>query len=43
MILQDAAGIPFVWDKTTLVFSKNVNAAADPYVALLDLPFLSLK
>jgi peptide/nickel transport system substrate-binding protein len=34
MILQDAAGIPFIWDKTTLVRSKNIQGIANPYIAL---------
>jgi peptide/nickel transport system substrate-binding protein len=43
MILQDAAGIPFIWDKTTLVRSKNVNGVANPYIALWDLSYTSIK
>jgi peptide/nickel transport system substrate-binding protein len=43
MIIQDAAGIPFIWDKTTLVRSKNVQGVANPYIALLDLSFTSIK
>jgi peptide/nickel transport system substrate-binding protein len=43
MIIQDAAGIPFIWDKTTLVRSKNVNGVANPYIALWDLSFTSIK
>jgi peptide/nickel transport system substrate-binding protein len=39
MIIQDAAGIPFIWDKTTLVRSKNVNGVANPYIALWDLSY----
>ena len=43
MIIQDAAGIPFIWDKTTLVRSKNINGVANPYIALWDLSFTSVK
>jgi peptide/nickel transport system substrate-binding protein len=43
MIVQDAAAIPFIWDKTTLTYSKNVNAVANPYIALWDLSFTSIK
>jgi peptide/nickel transport system substrate-binding protein len=43
MIVQDAAGIPFIWDKTTLTFSKNVNAVANPYIAQWDLSYTSIK
>src|SRR3954454_21988777 len=43
MIIQDAAGIPFIWDKTTLVRSKNVQGVANPYIALWDLSFTSIK
>jgi peptide/nickel transport system substrate-binding protein len=43
MIIQDAAGIPFIWDKTTLVRSKNVTGVANPYIALWDLSYTSIK
>jgi len=43
MIIQDAAGIPFIWDKTTLVRSKNINGVANPYIALWDLSYTSVK
>jgi peptide/nickel transport system substrate-binding protein len=43
MIIEDAAGIPFIWDKTTVVRSKNVNGVADPYIALWNLSYLSIK
>jgi peptide/nickel transport system substrate-binding protein len=43
MIVEDAAGIPFIWDKTTLVRSKNVNGVPNPYIALWDLSFTSIK
>ncbi|QEC46708.1 hypothetical protein FSW04_03320 [Baekduia soli] len=43
MIIQDAAGIPFIWDKTTLVRSKNINGVPNPYIALWDLSFTSVK
>jgi len=43
MIVESAAAIPFVWDKTTLIRSKNVNAVANPYVAAWDFSFTSIK
>jgi peptide/nickel transport system substrate-binding protein len=43
MIVQSAAGIPFIWDKTTLVRSKNVQGVANPYIALWDLSYTSIK
>lgn len=43
MIIKDAAAIPFIWDKTTVVRSKNVNAVANPYVALWDFSYTSIK
>jgi peptide/nickel transport system substrate-binding protein len=43
MIVEDAAGIPFIWDKTTLVRSKNVIGVANPYIALWDFSFTSIK
>ena len=42
-IIQDAAGIPFIWDKTTLVRSKNIVGVANPYIALWDLSYISIK
>jgi peptide/nickel transport system substrate-binding protein len=43
MITGTAAAIPFVWDKTTLLRSKNVNAVSDGYIALWDFTFTSIK
>jgi peptide/nickel transport system substrate-binding protein len=43
MIVESAAGIPFVWDKTTLVRSKNVIGVSNPYNSLWDLSFTSIK
>jgi peptide/nickel transport system substrate-binding protein len=43
MITADAPAIPFVWDKTTLVRSKNVNGVANPYLALWDFTYTSIK
>jgi len=43
MIVNDAAAIPFVWDKTTLVRSKNVNGVPNPYNSLWDLTYTSIK
>jgi peptide/nickel transport system substrate-binding protein len=43
MITAQAPAIPFVWDKTTLIWSKNVNGVGNPYNSLLDLTFISLK
>jgi peptide/nickel transport system substrate-binding protein len=43
MIVEQAAAIPFVWDKTTLVRSKNVNGVPAPYYSLWDLSWTSVK
>jgi peptide/nickel transport system substrate-binding protein len=43
MITADAPAIPFVWDKTTLVRSKNVVGVANPYLALWDFTYTSIK
>jgi peptide/nickel transport system substrate-binding protein len=43
MIVAQAPAIPFVWDKTTLLRSKNVNAVPDGYIALWDWTFTSIK
>jgi peptide/nickel transport system substrate-binding protein len=42
-LIADAAGIPFIWDKTTLLHSPNVSAVANPYIALWDLSFASIN
>jgi peptide/nickel transport system substrate-binding protein len=43
MITGDAATIPFVWDKTTLIRSKNVNGVANGYYTAWDFSFTSIK
>jgi peptide/nickel transport system substrate-binding protein len=43
MITGDAAAVPFVWDKTTLIRSKNVNAVANGYYTAWDFSWTSLK
>jgi peptide/nickel transport system substrate-binding protein len=43
MIVQDAAAIPFLWDKTTLIRSKNVNGVAASYYTSWDLNYTSIK
>ncbi len=42
-IVAQAPGVPFVWDKTSLIASPNVNKAGDGYIALWNFPFMSLK
>ena len=37
MITDDAPAIPFVWDKTTLLRSKDVNGVANGYYHRLGL------
>jgi peptide/nickel transport system substrate-binding protein len=43
MIIEDAAAVPFLWDKTTLIRSKNVNGVAASYYTSWDLNFTSIK
>lgn len=43
MIIEAGAGIPFIWDKTTLIRSKNVAGVANPYIALWDFSYTSLN
>ena len=43
MITNDAPAVPFVWDKTTLIRSKNVNAVANGYYTAWDFSFTSIK
>ena len=42
MIIEKAAAIPFIWDKTTLIRSKNVNGVAASYYTAWDLNFTSI-
>ncbi|MFL5845631.1 MAG: ABC transporter substrate-binding protein [Solirubrobacteraceae bacterium] len=43
MIVEDAAAIPFLWDNTTLIRSKDVNGVAASYYTAWDLNFTSIK
>lgn len=43
MIVESAAGVPFLWDETTLIQSADVNGVANPYYGAWDLNFTSLK
>lgn len=43
MITADAPAIPFVWDKTTLIRSKNVNGVANGYYTAWDFAWTSVK
>jgi peptide/nickel transport system substrate-binding protein len=43
MIVDQAPAIPFVWDNTNIVHSKNVIAPQNPYNTLFDYSFTSIK
>lgn len=43
MIVETAAAVPFVWDKTTIIWSKNVSGAVNEYYTTGDFAFTSLK
>jgi peptide/nickel transport system substrate-binding protein len=43
MIVGDAPAVPLVWDKTTVLESKNVQGAGDAYTDSFNLAFSSLK
>ena len=43
MITADAPAVPFLWDKTTLIWSKDVQGVGNPYYDGLDFSFTSLK
>jgi len=43
MITATAAAVPLVWDKTTLIWSKDVNGVANEYYDTIDFAFTSLK
>jgi len=42
-ITADAPAVPFDWDKTTIIWSKDVNGVGNPYFDALDYSFTSLK
>ena len=43
MITADAPAVPFDWDKTTIIWSKNVAGVVNTYDTALDYNFTSLK
>ena len=43
MITATAAAVPLVWDKTTLIWSKDVNGVANDYYHTIDFEYTSLK
>ncbi len=43
MITLDAPAVPFDWDKTTVIWSKNVQGVVNDYYTTLDFDFASLK
>lgn len=43
MIIEKAAAVPFIWDQTTLIRSKDVNGVAASYYTAWDLNFTSIN
>ena len=43
MITEQAAAVPFLWDKSTMIWSKDVQGAVSGYWTTLDLNHTSLK
>ena len=43
MITEQAPAVPFDWDKTTIIWSKDVNGVGNPYYDALDFTFTSFK
>src|SRR3954462_561013 len=43
MITGDAPAVPFDWDKTTIIWSKDVQGVVNTYYTDLDFTFTSLK
>jgi peptide/nickel transport system substrate-binding protein len=43
MITGQAPAVPFDWDKTTVIWSKDVQGVGNPYYDALDFAFTSLK
>jgi peptide/nickel transport system substrate-binding protein len=42
MLIDRAAAIPYLWDKTTLLHAPNVVGVANPYTTSWDLSFTSV-
>jgi len=42
-ITSQAPAVPFDWDKTTIIWSKDVNGVGNPYYDALDFAFTSFK
>jgi peptide/nickel transport system substrate-binding protein len=43
MITAEAPAVPFIWDNTNLIHSKNVNGVANEYFTAFDFSFTSIK
>jgi peptide/nickel transport system substrate-binding protein len=43
MIVEQAPAVPFIWDNTTIIWSKDVQGAVNGYYTALDYNFTSLK
>ncbi len=43
LIVDQAPAVPFIWDNTTIIWSKDVAGAVNGYYTTLDLNFTSLK
>jgi peptide/nickel transport system substrate-binding protein len=43
MITEQAPAVPFIWDNTNLIHSKNVNAVGNAYQNSFDLAYTSIK
>jgi peptide/nickel transport system substrate-binding protein len=43
MITEQAPAVPFIWDDTNLIHSKNVNAVGNAYQNSFDLAYSSIK
>ena len=43
MIIAQAPAIPYIWDKTALIASKDINLVPNPYTTVQDFNFSSLK
>ncbi len=43
LIVESAAAVPFLWDKTTIIWSKDVTGQVNDYTSSLDFAYSSLK
>jgi peptide/nickel transport system substrate-binding protein len=43
MVMEQAPGVPFMWDKTAFVYSKDVQGVINDYLTGIDFTYTSFK